>query len=94
MKVKVTQRGLLIPKELLEGVRSVEIRRENNQIILTPIVEDDPIWGLGSDPIRLGIADAAENHDRYLYGSMQLNYEEKSYDPRTSHLRTGTIAVT
>jgi antitoxin ParD1/3/4 len=29
----------------------------------------DPIWDLGSEPINLGIADAAENHDAYLYSS-------------------------
>ncbi len=31
----------------------------------------DPIWGLGSEPISLGISDAAENHDAYLYGTEQ-----------------------
>ena len=35
MRVNVTEQGLVIPKEFLEGVQSVEIRRENNQIILT-----------------------------------------------------------
>jgi hypothetical protein len=64
MKVNVTEQGLLIPKEFLEGIRAVEIRRENDQIILTSTVADDPIWGLGSEPISLGIADAAEKHDR------------------------------
>ncbi|WP_193197061.1 hypothetical protein [Nostoc sp. MG11] len=29
----------------------------------------DPIWDLGSEPISLGITDAAENHDFYIYGS-------------------------
>lgn len=29
----------------------------------------DPIWGLGTKPIRLGVPDAAENHDAYLYGN-------------------------
>jgi hypothetical protein len=71
MKVSVTEQGVLIPKEFLEGIRVVEIRRENDQIILTPTAEDDPIWGLGSKPICLGIADAAENHDRYLYEATQ-----------------------
>jgi virulence-associated protein VagC len=71
MKVTVTEQGLLVPKEFLEGIRAVEIRRENNQIILTPALEDDPIWDLGSEPISLGIVDAASHHDRYLYGSTQ-----------------------
>jgi virulence-associated protein VagC len=68
MKVNVTDQGLIIPKEFLVGITSVEVRREEDQIILTPVLEDDPIWGLGSDPIELGISDAAENHDHYLYG--------------------------
>ncbi len=70
MKMNVTDQGLIIPKEFLAGIKSVEVRRENDQIILIPIFEDDPIWGLGSDPIELRIPDAAENHDRYLYGSV------------------------
>ena len=68
MKVNVTDQGLIIPKEFLVGITSVEVHREEDQIILTPVLEDDPIWGLGSDPIELGISDAAENHDQYLYG--------------------------
>ena len=71
MQVNVTEQGLLIPKEFLEGIRAVEIRRENDQIILIPTELDDPIWGLGSEPISLGITDAAENHDRYIYGQIQ-----------------------
>ncbi len=69
MRLKVTEKGVVIPKEFLEGIQAVEIRRENDQIILTPTAEEDPIWGLGAEPTSLGISDAAENHDRYLYGS-------------------------
>jgi hypothetical protein len=29
----------------------------------------DPIWDLGSEPIKFGINDAAENHDSYIYTS-------------------------
>ncbi|MBD2450697.1 DUF2281 domain-containing protein [Nostoc sp. FACHB-152] len=31
--------------------------------------ESDPILGLGSQPIKLGVTDAAENHDLYIYTS-------------------------
>ncbi len=58
MKVKVTEQGLVIPKEFLTGIQAVEIHREKNQIVLTPTAEDDPIWGLGSEPITL--TDTAE----------------------------------
>ncbi|WP_416672340.1 AbrB/MazE/SpoVT family DNA-binding domain-containing protein [Egbenema bharatensis] len=70
MKVKVTEQGIVIPKEFLEGISTVEVYKEADRIVLIPTSEEerDPIWGLGSDPIRLGITDAAQNHDAYLYG--------------------------
>ncbi len=67
MKAKVTEQGLLIPKELLEGMEDVEICREENGIRVVPIIGDDPIFQLGREPATLGIEDAATNHDRYLY---------------------------
>jgi virulence-associated protein VagC len=39
MRVNVTEQGLIIPKEFLAGIQSVEIRRDHDQIILTPTVE-------------------------------------------------------
>lgn len=60
MKVKVTEQGLVIPKEFLTGIQAVEIHRENNQIVLTPTAEDDSIWGLRPEPIALGVPDATE----------------------------------
>ncbi|MCY7276932.1 MAG: hypothetical protein LH702_25185 [Phormidesmis sp. CAN_BIN44] len=56
MKVKVTEEGLVIPKELLEGIQEFEIRKENHQLVLIPTVEPDPMpldfrqsAGLGQD---------------------------------------------
>lgn len=65
MKVKVTEQGLTIPKELLEGIQEFEVRKENNYFVLIPTVETDPIWQLGSNPISLGVPDASENQDAY-----------------------------
>jgi len=31
-------------------------------------LEEDPLWGLGSSPVDLGVTDASLNHDRYAYG--------------------------
>jgi hypothetical protein len=31
--------------------------------------EDDPIFGLGTDPVATGVPDAAAQHDHYLYGA-------------------------
>jgi hypothetical protein len=39
----------------------------SEEVAEQPLVEDDPIFGLGTDPIDCGLVDAAENHDRYLY---------------------------
>ena len=70
MKIKVTEQGVLIPKELLVGIKEVEIRKENNLLVISPIIEEeDPIWGLGANPISIGVTDASENHDAYLHGS-------------------------
>lgn len=35
MTAKVTEEGLLIPRELLRGFEEVEIRRENDRVIIT-----------------------------------------------------------
>ncbi len=42
MKAKVTTKGLLIPKHLLEGVHEVDIRKENSVIVVVPLPPDDP----------------------------------------------------
>jgi virulence-associated protein VagC len=42
MRINVTEKGLIIPKEFLAGIQSVEIRREHDQIILTPSAETAP----------------------------------------------------
>jgi virulence-associated protein VagC len=68
MKAKVTKRGVLIPRELLEGVEEVEILKEDGVILVVPIAREDPIWGLGKNPVKGGLPDASENHDRYIYG--------------------------
>lgn len=68
MRVKVTDEGVLIPRALLEGVEEVEIREENNLIVVEPVPVADPIFEFGTDPVAIGVSDAAEHHDRYLYG--------------------------
>jgi len=69
MKAIVTEQGLLIPKQMLEGINEVEIRRENGVIVLVPVSQEDPIFGVGQAPVPAGTTDASVNHDRYLYGS-------------------------
>jgi virulence-associated protein VagC len=67
MKAKVNERGVIIPKKLLPGIKEVEIRRENNVIVIVPLLEVDPIFDLGGSPVPCDAADASENHDKYLY---------------------------
>ena len=67
MRTKVSEHGVLIPRTWLEGIDEVEIRKEQNVIIVMPIIPADPILNLGRHPISLDVEDASANHDRYLY---------------------------
>jgi len=66
MKTKVTEQGVLVPKKFLKGIKEVEIRKDNNVILVVPVMED-PILALGSQPVAAEIRDASEHHDAYLY---------------------------
>lgn len=73
MKVKVTKRGVIVPKRMLHGAQEVTIREEEGRIVIEPVgetetEETDPIQGLGRKPVQCNAPDAAEHHDRYLYG--------------------------
>jgi len=35
-----------------------------------PTEDEDPIWGLGRNPVDTGVADGSTDHDRYLYGDL------------------------
>ena len=67
MKAKVTKKGVVVPKELLEGVEEVEIRKEENLIVVVPTVTPDPILGFGTHPVHCGLSDASDEHDKYIY---------------------------
>ena len=69
MKAKVTEKGVVIPKEFLEGIEEVEIRKADNLLVIVPTTKDDPILALGQHPVECGVPDASERHDQYLYGS-------------------------
>jgi hypothetical protein len=68
MKARVTEKGVLIPKRMLEGVEEVEIRKEDGLILILPVTEHDPVFNIGKHPIEDDITDASVNHDRYIYG--------------------------
>ena len=69
MKAKVTKKGLIIPKELLEDVEEVEIHKENNLIVIVLSTKIDPILEFGKHPVSCKISDASEQHDKYIYDS-------------------------
>lgn len=66
MRVKVTNEGVLIPKQWLEGIDVVEIRQEQTCIVIVPVDKEDPILQLGSEPIVVDVDDASVHHDHYL----------------------------
>ena len=68
MRTKVTDEGVVIPKELLTGITEVDIRKQNGIIVVVPTGKDDPIYDIGKNPVKLGISDASENLDKYIYG--------------------------
>jgi hypothetical protein len=67
MIAKVTEQGVLVPKEFLGIAEEVEIHKENGVVMVVPLGEEDPILGLGRDPVICDVTDASVNHDRYLY---------------------------
>jgi virulence-associated protein VagC len=69
MKAKVTEHGVLIPRDLLGDSQEVEIHREGTRVIISLNLEDDPVFGLGKEPVECGLPEASERHDSYIYGS-------------------------
>lgn len=68
MKLKVTDSGVVVPRDMLPDVEEVDVRMEGSAVVLTPLHDvNDPIWEMGNDPVTCGLPDASENHDRYLY---------------------------
>lgn len=59
----------------LQAGMDIEITLSNGQLVIVPKLQPsattsiDPILGLGQYPVTCNLPDAAEHHDRYLYGS-------------------------
>ena len=69
LKAQVTEQGVVIPKTFLETVENVEIRKEDDLILIVPIAKQDPILDLGKRPVMCDAPDASEYHDKYIYGA-------------------------
>ena len=68
MKVKVNEKGVLIPRKFLKGIKEVEIRRQNGLILVVLLHDKDPIFDIGKNPVKSGVKDGSINHDKYIYG--------------------------
>ena len=72
MRVKVTKRGVTVPKRMLHGAQEVTIPEEEGHVAIEPVgnteaEQTDPIQGLGRGPVPCNAPDAGEHHDSYLY---------------------------
>ncbi len=67
MRTKISNEGLLIPKDWFDGIDEVEIQKEEEMIKIIPVLKHDPIFEIGKNPVTIDVDDAAFNHDRYLY---------------------------
>ncbi len=66
MLAKVTDDGLTIPKHLLLGAETVEIKKEGGVLVIVPVPAAEPLLSLGKEPVPCGAPDASERHDQYL----------------------------
>ena len=67
LRTRVTEQGLLIPKDFLQGVEEVDIQIRDGLIVVVPVTDSNPLSALAKDPIYLDIEDASVNHDKYIY---------------------------
>ncbi len=75
MKVKVTQEGVLIPKELLGDSQEVEITQQEDQIIIIRVNNSKmSIWDLGKNPVeydingtKINVLEELENDVKQFY---------------------------
>lgn len=68
MKLKVTEQGVLIPKELLGELEEVEIVQTQGKIIIAGVKSTPSIWHLGANPVECDVTDLGEKHDIYING--------------------------
>jgi len=68
MRTRVTDQGIIVPKEMFNGVDEVEKSRRDDTIVIDPVRARDPVFELGENPIDDEVRDASTHHDRFLYG--------------------------
>jgi hypothetical protein len=73
--IQATERAIAEGKVTsLDELIALALRRELSTLSQASLssseLEDDPIWGLGTNPVVCDVTDASENLDRYLYNSL------------------------
>lgn len=84
MRTKVTTAGVIIPRQWFAGIEEVEIRREKDQVVITPVadaapVSSKPIWeefaevlgGISASALSKLPADGSMRHDYYIGGARE-----------------------
>jgi hypothetical protein len=66
MRTKVSENGVLIPKDLLTGITEVDIRKKNGVIIVSPAGKNDSMDDIGKEPVAYGTPDASEDLEEHL----------------------------
>lgn len=65
---KVSSLDELITKVLQCEVNKLQTQQSSPNSLNN--LSDDPIFGLGENPVSAGVTDASENLDQYLYNSL------------------------
>lgn len=71
MKLKVTEAGVLIPKEFLGELEEVELIQEQDKITIAVVKSSSSIWQLGRNPVECDVTDRSNtrpNSIGYLWG--------------------------
>lgn len=67
MKTRLTEQGIIIPKDMLVGIDEIENRRQAGMIIVVPVSARYHIFDIDRNPIDADITDASENQNYYIY---------------------------
>lgn len=69
MKAAVFDKSALTPKRPLRGVERVDVRKgkAGRNVIPSQAAHADPIFGLGSTPVKSRLRSGSVRHDKYLY---------------------------
>ncbi len=58
---------IALQHEIIKIQQIQQIQAKNNSLPANTQEADDPIWGLGENPVVGGVSDASTNIDQYLY---------------------------